>query len=168
MNSLQEIQNLTVRAATIADDRQCRKLFIENHDLTRFSGISPNDNPLTSLLDSQYKFRTEEYAKNFPGNITYIIESDGDIVGCYTMSENSSRVHLLDISISPSSQRNGYGSAIIRKLQSRCLSENKKLTLSVNIQNAGAIKLYESLNFRRKDDLVGGTHFDMHWASTYG
>jgi ribosomal protein S18 acetylase RimI-like enzyme len=83
-------------------------------------------------------------AESLNGEIVLV---DGQPVGVLTLSDWGDQLHLTWIAVSPSFQRGGLGSALIRYCQQLAEEERKPLTLQV-LRNNPAVRLYERCGFQ--------------------
>jgi ribosomal protein S18 acetylase RimI-like enzyme len=68
-------------------------------------------------------------------------------------------IHLLDIAILPEFQNRGIGTTLLQRLAEECDREGKALTDYVDKGNERAMRLYERMGFRIKEEIP--THFKM-------
>lgn len=86
----------------------------------------------------------EEFKEAVEDELLYICQINNKIVGyalCYLEYDN---IHIQDITVLPDYQNKGYGTQLIQFIMD---DSTKDITLSVFINNTGAIKLYKKLGF---------------------
>jgi ribosomal protein S18 acetylase RimI-like enzyme len=105
-----------------------------------------------SLLDMQYRARRNSIRANFPQGESLIVLADGGSAGWLFVSAGPDEIRLVDIMILPEHRDKGIGSALIQDLFAKAERAHLPLRLSVDVMNAGAIRLYSRLGFHR----VGG------------
>ena len=87
----------------------------------------------------------------FPQGQSCVILADGECAGWIFYAALESDVHIVEIMVRPSKRGCGIGAAALGHVLERAGREGRKVTLTVNVLNAGAIRLYERLGFRRVD-----------------
>jgi ribosomal protein S18 acetylase RimI-like enzyme len=102
------------------------------------------------LLNLQYKNRRMGPRTGFPAGESHIILMDGDPAGWIFFANMEHEIHIVEIMVLQERRSRGVGGDAIRKVLA--LAAGKPVRLTVNVLNAGAIRLYERLGFRR----VGG------------
>jgi ribosomal protein S18 acetylase RimI-like enzyme len=107
----------------------------------------------SQLLGIQYATRRQGSRASFPAGESRIILLDGEPVGWLYTATLEDAVWLAEIMVLPEHRGKGAGSAALREVLAAAARAGKPVRLTVNILNSGAIRLYESLGFRR----TGGT-----------
>lgn len=101
-------------------------------------------------------YQIKHFVKNKNKSIiTDIILKGSVLIGwaAYFTRKNSSSVRLYTFCIDPAFRGKGFGKEYL-KLRLKDLQKNfKKITLEVRVSNSSAIKLYESLGFKKKKTL---------------
>jgi ribosomal protein S18 acetylase RimI-like enzyme len=102
----------------------------------------------------QDKFQRVELLDTY---CAFVAERGEDIVGFIVLEDLSDGItcHLTQINVANDYKRNGIGSMLINHVF-QYLGAGKRVTLNVNVANAPAIRLYESLGFER-------CGFSMHY-----
>jgi ribosomal protein S18 acetylase RimI-like enzyme len=110
------------------------------------------------LLEMQSTARRRAIRTARPGARSEIIVADGASAGWLVVAEQPSEIRLMEIMILHSLRGRGVGSTVVRNLLAEAGGARKPLRLSVSATNAGAIRLYERLGFRR----IGGDEIRRH------
>jgi ribosomal protein S18 acetylase RimI-like enzyme len=105
-----------------------------------------------SLLDMQYRARRNSIRANWPQGESLIVLADGQSAGWFFMATLKDEIRLVEISILPEYRGRGIGSKLVEDLISQGARAQLPVRLSVDVTNAGAIRLYSRHGFRR----VGG------------
>jgi ribosomal protein S18 acetylase RimI-like enzyme len=105
-----------------------------------------------NLLDMQYRARRNSIRANFPKGESLIVLVEGGSAGWLFVSTGFDEIRLVDIMILQEHRGKGIGSALIQNLFAKAERAHLALRLSVDVMNAGAIRLYSKLGFHR----VGG------------
>jgi ribosomal protein S18 acetylase RimI-like enzyme len=107
----------------------------------------------TQILEMQYGVRRQGVRSAHPEGESRLILDAGEPVGWIYTATSPDQVWLAEIMVLPERRGRGLGAAAIRKILADARVAGKPVRLMVNMQNAGAIRLYERLGFRR----TGGT-----------
>jgi ribosomal-protein-alanine N-acetyltransferase len=82
------------------------------------------------------------------GYCCWCYENNGDILGYGVMSVAAGESHILNLTVSPESQRQGVGTKLLKHfLQLACRHNADIVMLEVRPSNRPAIRLYEKLGF---------------------
>jgi ribosomal protein S18 acetylase RimI-like enzyme len=105
----------------------------------------------SQLTDEDWRQRSLRWTSD--GNIGYLAFC-GDqccgLVACYTEQPDLGRGHVVSMWVDPDYRRAGVGHALIEALKTWAFSiDLLELHLHVTSVNAGAIRFYERLGFRR-------------------
>lgn len=74
---------------------------------------------------------------------------EGEVCGYYIASQIADEAELLNISISPKWQGNGFGAKLLEHLISSLEPQTREIFLEVRASNLPAISLYEKLGFHQ-------------------
>ena len=107
-------------------------------------------------------WQRDNFAAEFAGAATSVIEQNGRIVGYVQILDKEDRIHVQNIAISPEYQGKGIGSRILKNLQLQAAARQVPLRLGAFRTNTLAQKLYERLGFRRTG--ATDTHIEMSWT----
>jgi ribosomal protein S18 acetylase RimI-like enzyme len=110
------------------------------------------------------KVQRSYHKKRFEPAKYQIIQIDGENIGCVSIEEQSNKIILNIIDITPDYQNKGIGSKLIRGLIKKGLQENKTIELQVLKVNQRAFNLYTSLGFTLRDETE--THYHMVYYRT--
>ena len=84
------------------------------------------------------------------GYSCWITVRDGELIGYAVLMHASDEAHLLNLSIAASSQRQGHGSLLLRRVCELARGQGARLLfLEVRPSNAGALRLYQRHGFQR-------------------
>jgi ribosomal protein S18 acetylase RimI-like enzyme len=100
------------------------------------------------LLGVQYAARRQSRREEYPEAASHVIQADGADAGWVVVASLQHEVHIVDIMILPGKRGWGIGTAAIREILATAAVARKRVRLSVNTANEGAIRLYERLGFR--------------------
>jgi ribosomal protein S18 acetylase RimI-like enzyme len=152
--------NLTLRpvcgSAANSDEALVRQLVME----TAAEELGAQSWPQAvraALLETQYTSRCNSLRAHYPNGQSCIIRMDGEDVGWIFIAETDDELRVADIVLSKSWRGRGIGTAVLRGVMERAGRVNKPVRLHVRSDNAGAIRLYERLGFRR----IGGDEMNL-------
>lgn len=148
---------VTARAATPEDAPFQKDLFKEVRAHV-FAPLGLPADQVSSLLEMQFLGRERQYQTDFPLAETIILEWNGDKVGALVCERRPDVLHLIDISIMPSSQRRGIGESLLRDLK----EQNGRLALKVENTNP-ARRLYDREGFVEFGN--DGVYASMVWTA---
>ncbi|HEY0077258.1 MAG TPA: GNAT family N-acetyltransferase [Pyrinomonadaceae bacterium] len=112
-----------------------------------------------SFMQMQFNAQRHDYRTRCPESEHSIVLFEGRPAGRIWVDRNERGVHLLDITVLPEFQNRGIGTTLLRRLSEECDREGKPLTDYVDKGNERAMRLYERLGFRVKEEIP--THFKM-------
>ena len=101
-----------------------------------------------TIIKDQRRFQNVGYGQNHPNAQYFIVEKLGESIGQVTVGIYQDRVHLLAVALIPEAQNHGYGSEIVRWLQSSAEKTCVPLTLSVLRNDPRPGIVYHALGFR--------------------
>ncbi len=116
---------------------------------------------LQLLLMQQYQLQQQGYAHQYPHALLCIIEAESRAVGHIMLASLDDSLRIVDWGLAVDWRGRGIGSAIIFSLQAHALSEQKKLSLSVDSDNYRAQQLYQRLGFVLVNHTA--THQQLLW-----
>ena len=114
---------------------------------------------ITQIWGWDEKDQRVYHKKNFEAEKYYIIQQNGEDIGCISIEEQHSKIMLNIIEISPEYQNKGIGSKLICDLIKKGSQENKTIELQVFKVNQRAFKLYKKLGFQLVAETE--THYQM-------
>lgn len=109
------------------------------------------------LLQMQYNMQRQQYDQNFSYRKYDVIWHEEQRIGRFIVDRQEDGWRIVDISILPSMQNQGFGSNLIIELQNEAKLQHKTISLSVLLTNPAA-RLYERLGFSeyRRDEVYMG------------
>ncbi|MCX6982627.1 MAG: GNAT family N-acetyltransferase [Verrucomicrobia bacterium] len=110
----------------------------------------------------QFTAQHTDYQRNYPAAAYGIIERGGTALGRLYVDRRESEIHILDITLLPEHRGAGLGTRLLRGLQEEARAAGKALGIHVEKFNP-ALRLYERLGFRAKEDL--GVYLLMEWRA---
>lgn len=127
-----------LRPEAAPDDPFLRRLITETIALELGAAAWPE--PMrTHLIGIQYSGRRRASGESF------IVEADTEPAGWLLLQPMPHETRLIEIMVDPGRRNSGIGAAAIRKVLE---SNEKPVSLTVNLTNTAAIRLYERLGFR--------------------
>jgi RimJ/RimL family protein N-acetyltransferase len=162
-------QNVTLRPATVADQRQIFEWLAQSDITSRMIGPPDfSDNPIPTWEEFMDDYNPEFFNDDNPDNgRSFIIETDGNTVGHinYNKIDRGTGTVELDIWLARSEHCNkGYGTDAINAL-CRYLNEQldcNTLILAPSARNKAAIRAYEKCGFKPADRLPENLVPDYH------
>ncbi|MEX0965171.1 MAG: GNAT family N-acetyltransferase [Pseudohongiellaceae bacterium] len=76
-------------------------------------------------------FQREGFVTTLPAKQFQILESEGQAIASYHLSEKSEHLYLDMILVVPQKQRQGYGSRMLEQIKMQSRAQNKPIELSV-------------------------------------
>lgn len=116
---------------------------------------------LANLIAMQFHAQQSGYRKQFPNAEYFIIEKNGEPMGCLITHRGDDAIRLVYVALLPHERNQGHGRRLIQALQTEAASANKPLTLAVSTQNTQAQRLYISCGFQVVSD--DGAYLEMIW-----
>lgn len=84
----------------------------------------------------------------------FVLKNQGKIIGFIGMWLEDKRLHIINVTVHPDERGRGFGRIMI-SFAIKCARQKnmKEVYLEARSSNLSAIKLYESIGFRKKDEL---------------
>jgi len=145
------------------DEDLLLKLFYELRESERIlSHMDPAQ--WSAFLKDQLRLRELDYRRRFHDGRFLVIFRHRKSIGRIVIHETTSALKLVDIELLSKEQNRGYGTLILKHLLKEAHHKSKDMTLSVNINNPRAMKLYTALGFKT----ISQSHFgyEMHYISS--
>ncbi|MGB0697602.1 MAG: GNAT family N-acetyltransferase [Rhodospirillaceae bacterium] len=136
---------IRLRATTAHDAAFERRL----HDATRqdLKLIDGEQDFIQSIVDMQFRAKSEGHGSTHPNAFYYIIEKNGDRIGRLTLDFGHNEVHVVDLTVLPAWQGQGVGSTVVQAMQNVAAKMAVPVGLTVRRDNHAAIKTYQKLGF---------------------
>lgn len=138
--------NLALRPARDEDAGFFASLYRSTRDDLRL--IDAEKDAVEHLIDTQYQAQTEGYAEKFPNAWYFVVERLGECIGRVILDFGSNEVRVVDIAFVPAARDHGFGAEILKGMQMAAAQVRAPLTLSVNLTNVAAKRLYLQLGFQ--------------------
>jgi len=128
----------SLRPANPGDESFLRRLITETIVLEL--GASAWPEPMRShLVEVQYSGRSRHSGESF------IVEADAQAAGWLLLQRMPHELRVVEVMIAPELRGQGIGSAALRQIVA---TAGTPVSLTVNLTNAAAVRLYERLGFR--------------------
>lgn len=115
-------------------------------DLDSVSDLSILANP--HAVKEKYRANLVRWVNEF-GDLAFVAEKDGSIVGYVTGETSNDMAWIQDIAVAPEEQGKGVGNRLLHKqLQALKKHKPKTITVEVHWKNASAIPFYYQNGFR--------------------
>ena len=118
-----------------------------------FSMLALDEQQLQALLYMQYEAQKRSYQNKFPQAKHEIIYHEGLPIGRVMTEIKGQNIHLIDISLLPNHRGKGYGTKILKQLQSNAATQRGSVTLHV-LQENPARHLYERCGFYVTEEIA--------------
>jgi ribosomal protein S18 acetylase RimI-like enzyme len=155
---------VTLRAATADDEPFLREVYASTRAL-ELAAVPWTDGQKAQFCDMQFDAQDTDYRRNYPAAQSLIIARSGTSVGRLYADRRETEIHILDIALLPAHRGRGIGGGLLRDLQEEARAAGKTLGIHVEKFNP-ALRLYERLGFRPKEDL--GVYLLMEWRADEG
>src|SRR4051812_36055967 len=109
----------------------------------------------------QYDAQKADYDQRYPDPQYDLILLEGQTAGRIWVGRDDELIHMLDLSLLPSAQGQGIGTALVRRLIEEARASGKSLRHMVFVMNEGARRLYERLGFVVFEEI--GPYLHMEW-----
>lgn len=136
--------NYSCRICQPEDAAFLTDLYFSVH-VNEFATLGLPDAMVRNLLRMQSDAQEIDYRRRFPDARRLIVEAHGVRIGRMVVDDQDDSLHLVDISISPTHQRRGFGTGLLQDLIQE--SAGRPIRLSVLGHNP-AKRLYERLGFQ--------------------
>lgn len=100
------------------------------------------------ILEMQVRLRLSAVRLNAEASAEIIL-ADAEPAGWMCVRETENEVHLIEIMVLEKCRGRGIGTTIIKGVAESASAAGKPVRLRVNVTNGSAIRLYQSLGFRR-------------------
>jgi ribosomal protein S18 acetylase RimI-like enzyme len=137
-----------LRPETPEDDNFLRSLIAEAVTLELGAQHWP-ESLRAQIVGMQVGNRRMGPEAGIPQGQSSVILADGECAGWIFCASLESEVLIVEIMVEPSKQCRGIGAAALGQVLDAAGREGRKVTLTVNVLNTGAIRLYQRLGFRR-------------------
>ena len=154
-------ESVRLRAATPEDMPFLRDVYASTR-AEELAQVPWTDAQKKAFTDQQFTAQDSYYRQHYPTAQFQIIEKDGHGAGRLYVDHWTREIRIMDIAVLPAYRREGIGTALIRELQETARSTAKSLSIHVEKFNP-AIRLYERLGFRPKEDK--GVYLLMEWVA---
>lgn len=101
-----------------------------------------------AFIRMQFNAQQADYQTNYPGSQHLVVLLNGKGVGRIWFNETEEEIHILDLTILPSSRNAGLGTCIMRELMAQSSGSGKPLTIYVESYNR-SLGLFERLGFKK-------------------
>ncbi len=120
-----------------------------------------------AFLDSQFTLQHRHYTVHYQPADYLVIEYGGQSIGRLYLHCTEREATVVDITLLDAWQGRGFGSALLREVQSAAARDAlDAVVLHVDLRNHAAKKLYERMRFVAEADT--GTHLRMRWLAANG
>ncbi|KUM53926.1 GNAT family N-acetyltransferase [Rheinheimera sp. EpRS3] len=155
--------NLTLRLATTDDRAFLLRLFASSRPV--FSQMGLPEALATHLAEQQFQLQQTSYRQQAPNAEVFIVLLHNTPAGQLTVNHSNQDIRLMDLSIVQQHQGQGYGTALIKALQTLAHTQQLPLKLSVDHANKRALALYLKLGFdiTQQQDF----YYSMSWQCSH-
>ena len=130
--------------------------------IDEFVMLALNEQQLHSLLHMQYEAQKRSYQIKFPQARHEIIYYEDVRIGRMMTAIQRESIHLIDISLLPDFRGKGYGTKLLKRLQSNAADQKLSVTLQV-LEGNPAQRLYERCGFNVTANRL--PYIAMKWES---
>ena len=114
------------------------------------------------MLEHQFAAQHADYHSKWPDADYSVILLDGEPAGRIYIFRGKTEFELMEMTLLPSFQNQGVGTALIRELLEEAQAGGQSVLLYVEHWNPDAKRLYSRLGFHDEEDLQ--THWKMRWT----
>ena len=113
-----------------------------------------------TFVEMQFRLREAHYRLHFPQSRFDLVVKGEERIGSIRVQVSDIEFRVVDIALLPAHQGQGYGSLLLRQVQSQAAEARLPVRLHV-VLHSDAIKLYERLGFRSVQ--TNGCYLGMEW-----
>jgi ribosomal protein S18 acetylase RimI-like enzyme len=113
-----------------------------------------------AFLRMQFNAQHQYYVENYLGAEFSVIIQNDQAVGRLYVHRREKEIRIMDIALLPAYRKQGIGSSLIRDILQQGVEGQLAVTIHVERFNP-ALRLYERLGFRQKEDK--GVYWLMEW-----
>lgn len=150
---------IRTREVITSDETFLFETFISTN-INKFLPLALSEERLIELLRMQYEAQKTSYQNRFPQALHEIVILQGLRVGRIMTGIENESLHLIDISLLPNFRGQGYGTQLLRELQSYAMNHKIPITLQVAQENP-AKYLYEKCGFKMINNII--PYITMKW-----
>lgn len=152
-------EGLGLRAEQAEDRQFCEQLFRSSRAF--LADLALPQAYLEALLGQQFQAQQYGYSQTFPDASRWIICHTLRPIGKVIVARAVGSLHIVDLAVLPEWRSKGFGTAVLKGLQALASREGLALSLSVEVHNVRAKRLYASLGFHC--DGSDGMYASMCW-----
>jgi ribosomal protein S18 acetylase RimI-like enzyme len=145
-------RGVTLRPVTPEDEEFLLRVYASTRE-EELSQVSWDDGQKEAFLRQQSAAQRREYDAHYPRAEYDVILLEGRPVGRIWVGRSDAEIHLLDIALLREAQNQGVGTALLGALIEESERTNRKLTHTVFILNADALRFYQRLGFVVTEDI---------------
>jgi ribosomal protein S18 acetylase RimI-like enzyme len=153
---------LSLRPETPGDSAFLARLYNERRDDLRL--VDGSRDFVESLIGMQHTAQVEGYGSQFPNAMYLVVEKSGERIGRICLDFGPNEVRLVDVAFLAAARGRGYGTAVVKALQTAAAQVRAPLTLAVAINDPAAQRVYAALGFRVES--TGPMHHHLVWYPT--
>ncbi|MBA2691312.1 MAG: GNAT family N-acetyltransferase [Rubrobacter sp.] len=142
--------NITLRPAETSDEEFLFRVYASTRE-EELSVVAWSEAQKETFLRSQFDAQSRHYREHYPGAEFDVIVADGSSAGRLYVARWKNEIRIMDIALLPTRRGAGIGAKLLEDLISESESLGKPLTIHVERFNP-AMRLYERLGFRKKED----------------
>ncbi len=115
-----------------------------------------------AFLTMQFTAQHQYYQDYYPAAAYQLILLAGEPIGRLYLNRGASEYRIIDIALLPAFRGQGWGSTLLRQLQTEAAQAGCPITIHVERFNP-ALRLYERLGFRLREDQ--GVYLLLGWSA---
>jgi ribosomal protein S18 acetylase RimI-like enzyme len=144
--TLADGRGVTLRPVTPEDEEFLLRVYASTRE-DELAQVLWDESQKDAFLRQQSSAQRREYDAHYPDAEYDVILLEGRPAGRVWIGRSDEELHLLDIALLREAQNCGVGTALLRALIEESERTNKKLTHTVFILNADALRFYRRLGF---------------------
>ena len=152
-----------LRAATSGDDPFLAQVYAGTR-AAELALVAWTEKDKAAFVEMQFRAQAQYYREHYPNTSFDVIVFDDQSVGRLYVARWSDEIRIVDIALLPEFCNRGFGTRLIRGLQSQARDANKPLRIHVERFNR-ALTLYERLGFRQVEDRGVYLFLEWRWGS---
>jgi ribosomal protein S18 acetylase RimI-like enzyme len=148
-----------LRPTTPADEEFLFRVYASTR-ADEMARVDWNDAQKDAFLRMQFNAQHQYYVENYIGAEFSVIVQNHQAVGRLYIHRREHEIRIMDIALLPEYRKQGIGSSLIRDILQQGAEGQLAVTIHVERFNP-ALRLYERLGFRQKEDK--GVYWLMEW-----
>ncbi len=156
--------HVSLRAETSEDSEFLFRVFASTRE-EEMNMVPWSPEQKNAFLRMQFQAQTSHYSQHFADAAFLVIVYDNHAAGRLCVHRGDHEIHVVDIALLPEFRNAGIATGLLKDLLAEAEVSGKPVTMYV-LRNNQAMRLYERLGFRLKED-NGGIYLLLEWQPAF-